>query len=694
MIRRYSLSLTLGLLLPLHAQVETEPTSDISALTTSIDEDNDEVTFAGNARLSDGTTLLEADEIRYSYANDTAIAKGNVSLTRGEDRVLTDRMSYRRSDHTFSIDRVRAGHFPYYITGSSATGNPSQITIKDAILSIREPGTYQPTLLADSLTYISGTEINAEKAHLGIGLYQPISLPRFSQNVNLPLVSYISLLAGYRSSLGAYAETGLHVPVGTGTKLGGTLGVYSARGVMVGPSGNYEIVRNDHEIIGNLKSGFINDHGDKFTDVIGRPVPENRGYLQWWHAQDLTDNLRITAQINYWEDSEILRDFKPREFFHIQEPDNYLQAVYTSSNYFITAFTRIQPNDFHRVQQRLPEIRFDLLPVSLGGGFYERFHASFSALREDVPSNAGPTTRSDRLDAYYSVSRPITHEDWFSFTPIAGARITRYNRATGGKSKYTRTLGEFGFDAELRFSSVSEYRNDTWKINGIRHLFTPRISYRYVKNADKGQVYIPSIDTQTFNTYLPTIGLGDKRNIDNLSPSNVLRIGFDNTWQTRDTEYGSRDLLVINLANDFRYDRTPGQRTASDLHSFLAFMPAPWLQFDFYQRLTPQNFTLQEFNTSLAIRDGDAWALRFSSHFLRHEIEEYIVQYDHRLNEAHDLLLKLHYDTRKRRFNEQAFGLRQNLGNTWSIEYLVTVYDGPRRESDFGFNIAIEALGF
>ena len=251
-----------------------------------------------------------------------------------------------------------------------------------------------------------------------------------------------------------------------------------------------------------------------------------------------------------------------------------------------------------------------------------------------------------------------------------------------------------GFDLSVRTSSVSSYQNKTWKIDGIRHLFTPRLSYRYVPEADKGRAYIPSIDRLTFRTYLPPIGLGDTRNIDDLGPTNVLRLGFDNTWQTRDLEYGSRDLLVFNVAADFRFDRLPGQRTTSDIHNFIAFTPAPWLQFDVYQRVTPQELTMQELNTSLSIFDGRAWSARFSSHFLRNEIEEYVLQTDVRLNEAYHVLAKLHYDTRRHRFNEQAYGIRQNLGNLWNLEYLVTIYDGPRRESDFGFSVSVDVIGF
>lgn len=694
MIRRLPLFFSLVLLSSLHAQVDPLANTDLSAVTTTADAKNNAVILSGQARLTDGDTLLEADEIRYLYDTNTAIATGHARLTRGEDRLLAKSIAYKRSDHTFTAEGVRLGRYPYYISADSSEGDGTVVTVHNAVVSIREPAFYQPTLKAESLTYVVGDKISAQHAQLGIGGALPFSISNFSHGLNIPLVSYLSLNAGYRSSLGVFGEAQLDIPIGDGLKIGGMLGAYSARGFMAGPSAKYHFGSGDLQTFGNFKSGFINDYGDKFTDLLGRPIPDNRGFAQWSHSQDLTSRLKLTAQLNYWRDSEILRDFRPDEFFPVQEPDNYIQAVYTGANYFITAFTRAQPNDFHRVQQRLPEVRFDLMPVALGNGFYERFQASVAALREEPLGNLGPTTRSDRFDAYYSVSKTITKEDWFSFTPIAGARVTHYQRATGGKSSYTRTLGEFGFDAELRTSSVSEYRNDIWKINGIRHLFTPKISYRYVPGADKGRAYIPPIDTLTFNTYLPPIGLADTRNIDELRPTNVLRFGFDNTWQTRDPEYGSRDLLAFNIAGDFRFSRTPGEHTLSDIHSVLAFTPAHWMQFDIYQRINPHDFSLQEFNTGLTLHDGNAWSVNFSSHFLHSDIEEFILRFDVRLNEAYELLAKLHYDTRRRRFNEQAYGVRQNLGNTWSLAYLVTLYDGPRRESNFGFNVSIEALGF
>jgi len=97
-----------------------------------------------------------------------------------------------------------------------------------------------------------------------------------------------------------------------------------------------------------------------------------------------------------------------------------------------------------------------------------------------------------------------------------------------------RALGEIGFDADLKMSATWEYENKLWHLDGIRHLITPTLSYRYIPNADKSAAWIPPIDRSTFTNYLPVLDLGDMRALDQLQSENVLRVGLNNTVQTRD----------------------------------------------------------------------------------------------------------------------------------------------------------------
>jgi LPS-assembly protein len=228
----------------------------------------------------------------------------------------------------------------------------------------------------------------------------------------------------------------------------------------------------------------------------------------------------------------------------------------------------------------------------------------------------------------------------------------------------------------------------------LRHLFTPRISYRYIPEADKGRGRIPAIDRQAFSTYLQPLDLGDMRAIDDLRATNTLRLSFDNVLQTRDPKYGSRDLLTFNVANDFRFKRLRGERDVSAIHTELAAMPARWVEFGVYNSFTPQSFSLREFNSGVTFRDGDFWSVRFANNFLRHQLQDYLMDGRIRINERFEALSILRYDERKRRFTEQSYGLVQNIANTWRLSYVVSFYSGRRRESGFGFSVQVDTVRF
>ena len=653
----------------------------------------------GNAIVRGENYVLTADLIRRENKTETFIAEGHVVFTRDDTRLLADRLTYKRADGSFSGENIRLGSYPYFAEAASADGTPKEIILHRARVSYGEPGPWQPTFRAAKVVFAPGERMQIESVSAGIGHGQPLPLPRFQHNFkqSQSLDTAVTLNGGFRRSLGAFAEAGVLLPVSPGFRAGADLGIYTSRGVMAGPAASYSNADDPDRLRGSIHSGYINDHGDKKTDLLGRPVPEERAFAEWQHQQLLAPNLTLNAQLNWWRDSEVLRDFKPRAFFSVQEPDSFVEAVYAGENYFVSAFARAQPNHFHRVQERLPELRFDLLPLAVGNGFYERFSASAAALREDPVGGVGRALRSDRLDAYYSLSRPIAATEWLAFTPVAGGRVTHYANTAGSvirSGSYTRTLGEVGLDAALRMSGTFDYKNPQWKIDGLRHLVTPRLSYRNIPAAERGRARIPQIDREAFSTYLQPLGLGDVRNIDDLHATNTLRLGLDNILQTRDAALGTRDLLLLNVATDFRFRRPPGVRDLSEVHTELALTPARWLQVDVYQSFAPRTLTLREFNSGVTLRDGNIWSVRFGNNFLRHQLEDYAVDGRARINERLEVITRLRYDARKRRFNEQAYGIAQNLGNTWLVSYSVSLYSGRKRESGFGFNVEIDPLRF
>lgn len=682
----------------LQGRAEEAPSApDVRADAQKTMLDTGDTLLTGHAVLIWKGMTLNADSILYSARDGSAVAKGNVVMDAGQRRMLADEITYYFKSDTFKVIKPRLGEFPLYLKGSLAEGTRERIVFHDAQASYTEPGPWTPSMAAKSMTYepARGT-VSAEFARFGVGPVHPIAVPRFNHTLGFSLRSMLTLKAGYRGQLGVFVQPGLRVPLATGLRVGADLGMYSRRGFMAGPGADYDMkFGEDGEMRGQLHSGYINDHGNRYRDVLDRTVPEDRGFVSWEHHQKLTANLTLDGNLGYWSDSEVVRDFRPHEFFPVQVPDTYLESVYSGENYQVSLFGRFQPNDYHVVQERLPELRLDVFPVPLFGGVYQRLMSSVARLREDSPTAPSVIT-SDRGDAYYALTRNFSTKEWLNATAIVGGRLTRYERLNSGSGRdnYTRALGEFGFDASLQTAGVFNYKNERWKIDGLRHLLTPKLSYRYIPEAEKGRRYIPAIDTESFNTYLPQLGLGDIRHIDDLHEANVLRASVENTLQTRDDKYGSRDLATLVLANDFRFSREAGQRKVSETHVGLGLTPVNWMRFDLYQSFRPQSMELRELNTGFTIKDADQWTLRLSTHYLRHDIAEYIGEYSYRLNEVYTAFMRLHYDARRSRMNEQTYGIQQLLGRSWVIRYETTLFQGPRREGDFEFHVEVRAIGF
>lgn len=689
MIRRLLLlALALSCAAALHA---VEP-PQLTAKQTRITPEG--TVFSGSAKLTQGDFILTADTINYSPKTEVAIATGNVVLTHTNRRLLAEEVTYRASDQSYEVVHFRLGQPPYFAEGEGVKGSSNSLSLQGARIFYGEPERLTPSLNTPQVDIVGGENVTTTSGRLAIGSVPVFVTPAFTRPLTNFFTPTFEASAGTSANLGGYLDLELLLPVKKTFSLGGGLGVYTKRGVMFGPAAVYNTFgADDNGMRGSFRSGYIKDQDPFGLDIIGARLSSDRGFIEWRHQQTISPGLTLNGEVNYWSDSEVTRDFRDDQFQKIQTPDTWLETTLAKDNYVVSAFLRAQPNDYHLMQERLPEIRFDGLPIQVGAGIYHRINASVAVLREEDPTGVAKDLRSDRLDAYYSLTRPYSPREWLSITPVLGGRATHYNRAIG-RDHYTRLLGEAGFDAELRSSAVYHTQSETWGINGLRHLVTPKISYRYIPEADNGARYIPQIDRRVFDTYLPPLGLGDRRNIDDLAATNTLRVGVDNVLQTRSQTYGSRDLVSLALATDIYFDDRPGTEKTSPLHAALAVTPADWLIFDLYQRFTVQTGTLEEINTGVTFRDSNVWSLRLSNHYLKGNainpaIEEYVADYYLRLNEIYSIYASARYNALISSFTSQELGLQQRLSRIWTISYLLSFSDGSTRESDFSFSIRV-----
>jgi LPS-assembly protein len=663
----------------------------------SFDLDSREFVVRGGAELRDGPMLFAADEIHFNPTTSTIYASGHVTWTNGSARLLATSLIYNRREQTVHAENVRVGRHPFYVSGISAEGPISRIVIHKAEVTYNEPGNFRPTIRADTVIYSPGHYLRLGSSRVGVGGVAMIPVLSFGKRIDASAaLDYVKFSGGYRSSLGAVGTAALRVPINDVAKVGGDLSVFTQRGIMAGPAAQYQSPDASGDLFGYFDSGFISDYGTRTLDVLGNPVPHARAYAEWRHQEQVTDDLTIDGDFNWWRDSEVLRDFRPKEFYTVQEPDNFVESVYGGDNFQADAFTRFQPNSFDPVQARLPELSFTLLPTAIGDGIYLRSESSAVQLVDRPPGGTSPELASDRLDMFYGFSRPITEGDWFSLTPVVGGRLTSYSETEGAAAPggYTRVLGEVGFDALLHTSGTFDYENQRWDIDGLRHLLVPHLAYRYIPEADAGTKYIPNIDQESFTPDLEPLELGDVRYLDNLHPINTLRVGVDNTLQTRDEGYGSRDLFTFNAAEDLLFTKSPNDPDSSEIHTDFGAKPAKWLDLEAATIFRPRSLAVREVETGLTIHDADVWSVHVGNDFLRRENDDYVGEIRVRLNEVWAVHAVSLYDERQHLFPEQSFALEQNLVNTWSVRYVITLSSGPNRSGHFGANVQFDLIKF
>jgi len=198
----------------------------------------------------------------------------------------------------------------------------------------------------------------------------------------------------------------------------GDVGYYSKRGAMFGPSGSYSFSADPDSLRGVFRSGFIADHGNERPPA--RPAGARDSRLRGvdppaaGHRQSLPDRggellegLTNPARLSGSD-----------EFFKVQEPDTYVESA-TAAGLLRVAFRPPRAEHFELVQQRLPELRFDLVPFALGSGILPAVQRQCRGAPRGPPLG-GTVLRSDRLDATTRLTRP--------FNPATGS-ISRQSSA-------------------------------------------------------------------------------------------------------------------------------------------------------------------------------------------------------------------------------------------------------------------------
>ncbi len=671
------------------------------------DDNRGALVATGDAQLRDGPFLVRAEEIGFYQQEQRVEATGNVELTRSGVRLLTDDVEYGIEAKAFSGTAFKAGRYPLFLEGERFEGDHEQITFYDSTAYFGEPADFGFSMKADSITIREPNQVSARDAIFRLGNIPFLKLPQYSQRAGDFPVRYDGR-AGYRGNLGAYLANEFTVLVAPHTFVGANLDGYTKRGVLIGPAFNYERDQGNEWLKSRFSAGYIHDTGDTGFDLNGDPIDKDRGFIEWRHNQHWDDAFTLNAVVSLWSDSEVMRDFRPGYFDNNQKPDNWAEASWDVGAFQFSAFTRFRPNDFQIIRQRIPELRMDLMPSPIPRlGIYQSGAVSLAILQESVPDSflvlpvfppIQPVNQdTQKVDAHYTWIRPIKVTRGVTFTPRAGTRFIHYWKTLDDRGTHDRWFGELGFDLEALAHATWDYKNPMWKIDGLRHIVRSVVQYRYTPVIDSDNNIPVAIDRPIISFNRLPINLNTQRNFDSYLPAedrNLFRLGFENIWQTRHEEWGSRDLVRLNVYQDVLLDPGINQQTLDSFWTELSATPASWLEVGMFARSQMENFDVSEFNTRIRIRDGNIWSLGLTTQFVDQKVEQYLLEYQYQVLRNFGIECYVRWDPNFGALTDQYYAISQRIGNIMLARYGIRVRDGAVREDDFSFSVQVTFIDF
>ncbi|MDR2603215.1 MAG: hypothetical protein LBC11_01480 [Puniceicoccales bacterium] len=672
--------------------------------------DKGELVIEGNARIEVGNFIIQADEIVFQKEQAMAIATGNVKIDNGKVYIVADRISYDTNSDLIHANnsKVKVHNYYFHIENIDLdTVNDVQTGTNTEIFHGPMDRTLTSSVFVKSFEITNEQSIKAKGTKFKIGSATILYLP----SAEIDLSSYPFYLEqnyGLNHSNGVYLQNNFYFGVSKGLKVGGLLDFYTKRGILFGPALKIDSESEKNQMSSEVKLGFIQDRANeerKGFDIKNEPVPRNRYFLEFVHRQHYDDQIDIIAKSTTLSDSEVERDFRKAWYDRNQQPESFVEMSYRGQNYIASVFGQFEPNTFYNTTQQMPELQIAYLPTKLlDTKLIHNAHLGAVRLHNRNKDLYGVTGVS-RADIYYGISLPLGYKNFLTTKPIFGTRTLIYDRNIDGKT-YGKNILQCGFDIDMKITGRSDYANETFGINGLKHVMNPIIQYRMIPSGNRS-TKIPKFHGECFSVEIPPIDLDDMRNVDDIQRQNMVRLGIKNGLYTQSGSYVPKQLMRMDVFQDILFARNYDnfkqayQKKFPDTHLTVGIYPASWFSFDIQSRIDLAKLHLHELKTATVIKDADFWKLAFSTNYLKFDgansqksTEQYGLFFTFNLSSQTSISIESQYNARIHKFSQQRFSLSSTLWNSWLINVGITTRTHVKREDHLQFDWHLKLLDF
>jgi LPS-assembly protein len=567
----------------------------------------------GNVEITRGQSRLLADRVELNRDTGQAVAQGKVVFYDGPDRLVGERIDYNLRTGTGVVHQGSAFAAPFYRLSGARMDRigDSVYEVQDGVFTTCE-GDDPPW----SFRFGSGT---ADLEDIVYGRDASFWVK------SLPVLPWLPLFAaplrrerqsgflfpefGQSSRKGFFSRIPYFWAINDSQDLTVSLDAYSERGF--GAETDYRYV------LSREQRGQLNLFGVKEAFRDDPDVAEERGWGTLHHDWQITPRLSLKVNANGASDDAIFRDYRNRLIDRANQRAESNVFVTQNWNYWSLVgnvkWYQDLTTELPVELQRVPEITLVGIrqPVpGVPGLLYETTASFVKFIRELGPEGM-------RADFHPRLLLPIPVAGLFTVTPFVGGRLTYYDQRLVG-IRFTRDprlasveeavhdprlrrQAEWGLEAESRISRVyaTEGRGD---VAAYQHVIEPRMKIIQIRGLDQKDYpqYDPGADTAT------GIDPGYERRvgIDRLGKANEITYYLTNLLNAKtvagpDQEPVRWEMIRFTLSQTFKMD--PVSEPLKDLYADLTVHPNQRIGFHADARYNVYGLGLREANADVRL---------------------------------------------------------------------------------------------
>lgn len=470
-----------------------KPAVEIDARSVEYLEREGQVAARGGVRIRIEDRVLAADEVMVDLEAETLTAEGNVVLMEGLNRLEGDRLEYDYRNNVGTMTRARG----FLAPATSFAG-----------MEVRKEGERHYRLVEGSFTTCGvcqvepgppdwefrGKEVEIFQDELALGTGVSVWLR------GLP-VAYAPV---FGVPLGP-RRTGFLLPrIGYGTRNGFKFGlpfywaISESQDATLTPTyrsrrgfefeGEYRYILGEHAR-GEAMGRFLHDR-----ESLGL---KNRAEFRWRHDQEFDPTLAFRADMRYLNDRALPRDLVdlsvadrttrvlPSVAFAEKATDRYGASVGVDVSRDLSQTTQAANTRL----ARLPELRFQLLPLPVAG-----LPVTVDAATAATYFERDRGSDLFRLDLHPSLALPVRLVPGITATTAAGFRETAYSGGERGEEAISREL--FEVEERLEARLYRTFRLGEAPLREVTHLVEPSVRYAFIPVTS--QRNLPQFDLADF----------------------------------------------------------------------------------------------------------------------------------------------------------------------------------------------------